>query len=213
MINYRVYKFNQRYPKLDNNCIEIINKLFIELINNNSLESLSVKHKALKGESLINLIFKLHLLDNSFNLSEQHVSDCLLNIDTFYFRNIIYDQYVIIDKCFYNSILNLILNDTYFNIIINKFTLFIDIINIIESIHFPPGVVARIFDKLRNFDLDYDIFEWCSEMSKLIEIDPNNYSNIKIKYRKDLNDILKFDKYIKKFNIRDNKNFADLLDL
>ena len=199
-------KENSEYRKLVH---ELVDKLFTELINNNDLEELNIKHEFLYKDSLLNLIFKLYLSDKNFNINEQQILNCLNTIDSI-------DFVIISDNdnyCFYDSIFNLIIEDKYFNIILNKPSLFISIIGIIEEFNFPPSHAIRIFNKLQRYGFDDDIFNWCFEISKIINIDLEEYPEVKDHSKEIINHVLKYDKYIKKFNIENNENYAKWLNL
>ena len=193
--------------------INIKNKLFLELINNNSFESLNIKYEVLDNRSLIDLIFNLYLVDKSFVLNEQHIIKYLQIKDKIDFDEFYYSHFISIQENFYNGIAEFITNDKYFNIIIDKPALFISIVGYIKYSDADPRHIIRMFDKLRSHGFDDDIFKWSYDIYIINSIDVDDCDYSEDKKLALINDVLKCDKYIKKLNIKNDENLAKWLNL
>lgn len=201
------------YSSKESETIIFVDALFKELINNNNVESLNIKLESFDNMSLLDLIFELQLFNDSFVLDEQQIINCLQILDKINIQSLSYEYMLYDNLPFYKKILNLIMKDEYFNIIINKPTLFISIIGTVQKCKFPPKYIIKMFNRLQYYDLDYNIFKWSHIVSNLNNVASNKNPETKQHYLNDIEYVLKHDEYVKKFNIKDNENLAKWLDL
>ena len=193
--------------------IDVSNKLFLELINNNRFESLDIECEIMYGKNLIDLIFNLYLIDKSFVLDEQQIIKYLQIKNKIDFIEFYHGDFLDTQENFYDRITDLFINDKYFNIIIDKPALFISIVGCLQCGDISPLQIITIFSKLKSYGFDADIFEWSYNISKLSDINVDNCDCHKDRKLKLINNVLKCDIYIKKLNIKNDEKLAKCLNL